>query len=307
MEIQNITPDELSLKIVQGKKIFLIDTLPEDHFQKVRLPGSRNACVYKVDFLSQVRNFTEDLDAEIVLCGASLRSRDAEVAAGKLQRAGYRRIAVLQGGLEAWRAAGQALEGSGPDAVDDPLTLLSLKPGVYVLDVQWSAVGWTGRNGNTTHTGSIRFVSGRIDATDVGFTGRLIVDMTSIENHNLAGDPLQAVLIDHLKSDDFFLVAQFPEATLTIREARLREKPYCTAVNCDIEGDLSLRGVSRKLSFPATVIATADGIGLEAHFDLDRTEWGIIYGSARFFEHLGIHQVFEAISISLRLVLVRSE
>jgi polyisoprenoid-binding protein YceI/rhodanese-related sulfurtransferase len=307
MEIQNITPDELSLKIVQGKKFFLIDTLPEEHFQKVRLPGSRNACVYKVNFLSQVKHFTDDPDADIVLCGASHRSRDAEVAAGKLQQAGYRRIAVLRGGLEAWRAAGQALEGSDPDAIDDPLTLLSLKPGVSILDVERSAVGWTGRNGNTTHTGSVRFVSGRIDASDVGFTGRLIVDMTSIENHNLAGDPLQAVLVDHLKSDDFFLVAHFPEATLTIGDARLREKPYCTAVNCDIEGDLSLRGVSRKLSFPATITATADGIGLEAHFDLDRTEWGIIYGSARFFEHLGIHQVFEAIGISLRLVLVRAD
>jgi hypothetical protein len=55
------------------------------------------------------------------------------------------------------------------------------------------------------------------------------------------------------------------------------------------------------------VTESAAGINLEAHFDLDRTEWGIIYGSARFFEHLGMHQVFEAISISLRLVMARTE
>ncbi|EKD34116.1 MAG: hypothetical protein ACD_75C02461G0002 [uncultured bacterium] len=306
MEIQNITPDELSIKIVQGQKFYLIDTLPEDHFQEVRLPGSRNACVYQVNFLSQIRKITEDPDAEIVVYGSSSGSLDSQVAAEKLQRAGYRRIAILRGGIEKWREAGQLLEGSAPDGVGDPLTVLHLEPGTYTLDVRQSIVGWTGRNRNSSHIGAVPFSSGRIAVTESGFSGSLTVDMASLENHNLAGDPLQAVLVDHLKSDDFFLVALFPEATLTISEARLREKPYLTGVNCDIAGELSLRGVSRSLSFPATVTTTSAEISVEAHFDLDRTRWGIIYGSARYFEHLGMHQVFEAITISLRLVLTRA-
>lgn len=306
MEIQNITPDELSIKIVQGLKFYLIDTLPEDHFEKVRLPGSRNACVYQVNFLSQVRSITEDPDAEIVVYGSGPSSRDAKVAAEKLQRAGFRRVAILRGGIENWREAGQLLEGSAPDRVGDPLTVLHLEPGTFALDVRQSMVGWTGRNRNSSHIGTVPFSSGRIAVTEGGFTGSLTVDMANLSNHNLAGDPLQAVLVEHLKSDDFFLVALFPEATLTISEARLREKPYLTGINCDIAGELSLRGVSRSLSFPATVTTTSEEILLEAHFDLDRTEWGIIYGSARFFEHLGMHQVFEAITISLRLVLAHA-
>ena len=42
---------------------------------------------------------------------------------------------------------------------------------------------------------------------------------------------------------------------------------------------------------------------MEAHFDLDRTQWNVIYGSSRFFEHLGMHMVFDQISIELRLIL----
>lgn len=50
-----------------------------------------------------------------------------------------------------------------------------------------------------------------------------------------------------------------------------------------------------------------DTLLVEAHFAIDRTNWGIIYGSARFFEHLGMHQVFDEISLCLRLVLVRTD
>jgi polyisoprenoid-binding protein YceI/rhodanese-related sulfurtransferase len=303
MEIQNLAPEILVEKIGRGQKIYLVDTLPDDHFQKVHLPGSRNACVYQVNFLSQVKNITEDPDAEIVVYGSSPRSRDATTAAEKLQRAGYRRLAVLHGGIEGWREIGQPLEGSAPDRAVEPLTRVSLTPGTFTLDVQQSTVGWTGRNRNSSHIGTVHFSSGRIAVTEAGFTGRLTVDMTSIENHNLAGDPLQPVLIAHLKSDDFFLVELFPEAAFTISEARLSDNPCATTANCDIVGGLSLRGVTRDLSFPATVTTSADAIYLEAHFDLDRTAWGIIYGSARFFEHLGMHQVFEMITISLRLVL----
>lgn len=57
------------------------------------------------------------------------------------------------------------------------------------------------------------------------------------------------------------------------------------------------------LEFSATVSKTAENDFLaEAHFDIDRTKWGIIYGSARFFEYLGMHLVFDLISIQVRIV-----
>lgn len=39
-----------------------------------------------------------------------------------------------------------------------------------------------------------------------------------------------------------------------------------------------------------------------AHFEFNRTRWGVIYGSSRFFRHLGMHLVFDLISLQLRIV-----
>lgn len=40
-----------------------------------------------------------------------------------------------------------------------------------------------------------------------------------------------------------------------------------------------------------------------ASLDVDRTAFGSIYGSARFFEHLGMHIVYDVIHLQVRLVL----
>ena len=53
----------------------------------------------------------------------------------------------------------------------------------------------------------------------------------------------------------------------------------------------------------ATITRTPEnGLAAEAHFDIDRPRWNIIYGSTRFFEHLGMHLVFDLISIQLRIL-----
>jgi hypothetical protein len=66
---------------------------------------------------------------------------------------------------------------------------------------------------------------------------------------------------------------------------------------------LELTGGSAGLDFQATVSVSAENlISAEAHFDVDRTRWNIIYGSSRFFEHLGMHLVFDLISFQIKIV-----
>jgi polyisoprenoid-binding protein YceI len=92
-----------------------------------------------------------------------------------------------------------------------------------------------------------------------------------------------------------------------ITEGRLTAKPYASSVNCLIQGELSLRDTTADLGFGATLTKPSENVlRLEAHFDVDRTHWGIIYGSARYFEHLGMHTVFDAISIELRCIFIMS-
>ena len=130
--------------------------------------------------------------------------------------------------------------------------------------------------------------------------------MTTIHNKNLQGNELQPVLESHLRSDDFFFTKLFPKAVFTIKKAVRIEPGWLTACNYHVDGELRLRGVSADLEFDATIVRIADdSVVMEAHFDIDRTRWQVIYGSTRFFEHLGMHKVFDLISLQLRLVASR--
>ncbi len=302
MDPTYIKPEEAILKLKEGA--LLIHTLPPDHFAKKHLPGATNACVYLVSFLDEVSEICPDKNRIIILYSSSAHSLDAATATAKLHRDGYQQVFVLDGGMVAWQAAGFPVEGSSPGRDIDPATRLPSLDGNYQVNIGASVVGWTGRNQNNKHYGTFLLKSGHLVIQGRSITGKLVVDMQSIKNINLTGDKLQPVLIAHLKSDDFFLTRVFPTATFVIDKGEIVDEPYVTCTNSTLKGSLTLRGVTKNLDFSATITPREEGrLGLEAHFDLDRTRWNVIYGSSRFFEHLGMHTVFDQISIELRLVL----
>lgn len=195
---KKLLPDELHRWMVEKKNFFLIDTLPVDHFCRVRLPGSANACVFEVDFIDQLKAISEDKDGEIVLYGSSGGSMDAIKAAEKLEDAGYRQVNVLTGGIEAWRSADFVLEGESVAEPDDPQTLLKLEDRSYRIDTEQSSIQWTGRNANSSHFGIIKISKGELAIKGDNITGVFDIDMESMTNINLEGDESQPILIDHL-------------------------------------------------------------------------------------------------------------
>ncbi|MGD8955353.1 MAG: YceI family protein [Desulfobacterales bacterium] len=299
---KSLEADELMKRMKNKEPLLLIDTLTGSHFEKVHLPGARSACVFEVTFLEQVEAIAESKKAEIVLYGSSGRSRDALTAADKLQREGYENISVLNGGLEAWRARGFELQGDQP-GMADPETVLRLDDGQYRVDIDQSVIEWSGRNPNSKHFGTVGIKEGQVKVNSSILTGVVDIDMESIDNTNLKGDELHPVLTAHLKSDDFFFVKMFPSAVLTITEGVPVETPFLSTPNYGFKATLELRGVKADLAFQATVTKTeGGGLAAEAHFDIDRTRWEVIYGSARFFENLGMHLVFDLISFQVKIV-----
>ena len=297
-----ISADDLNRLLTDRSETILIDLLSPDHFADRHIPDAKNACVFQVSFLDDIRAIAPDKKTPIIIYGAGPNSRDAETAIEKLNRAGYGSISFLKGGLDAWRKAGHPLEGNAPQHQDDPQTNLTMADGEYRIDSDTSRIEWTGRNPTTSHFGTVDIAKGSIDIKNGKITGRVEIDMTTIHNINLAGNELQPVLEAHLRSDDFFFTQMFPKATFTVTEAKRIEPGWLTAPNCRIKGELNLRGVSAELEFDATAATVDDGsLVIEAHFDMDRTRWNIIYGSTRFFEHLGMHKVFDLISIQLRV------
>jgi polyisoprenoid-binding protein YceI len=296
-----ITAEELYDRIGRKADLIIIDTLPKELFEKRHLPGAQNACVFQVVFPSEVEAIVPDRDREVFLYGSGKASHESVTAAEKLVRLGYSKVFTLTGGLAAWREAGYPIAGNDPDSADEA-GQFRLDDRGFTVDIEKSIIEWTGRNPTTTHFGTLRLLKGDITVQQDKLNGTFEIDMHSLKNLNLEGSEWQPVLIAHLKSDDFFFTQKFPTARFTIDSAR-KIGESLSAPNFEIDGTLELHGVRKDIKFLATLSNLPDGeIAAEAHFDFDRTLWKIIYGSNRYFEHLGMHLVFDFISIGLRIV-----
>lgn len=297
---------DLNALLAEKSDMVLIDLLPSEHFDAVHIPNAKSACVFLASFLDELADVVPGKQIPVVVYGASTRSQETSIAVEKMARAGYQNIHFLEGGLEAWREAGFALDGEAADQPDEPQTTVLIHDGKYTVNPAISQLEWAGRNPNARHFGTVDIAKGIIESVDGKITGMIEIDMTSIHNVNLEGDELQSVLEAHLSSDDFFFTKMFPKAVFNFEEVKPIEPGWVTTPNFHVRGELTLRGVSAALEFDTTVTNLDDGsLALEAHFDIDRTRWNVIYGSTRFFEHLGMHKVFDLISLQLQIIAER--
>jgi polyisoprenoid-binding protein YceI len=293
-----ITRQELEKLIEAGVRLSLIDVTPAEYFHAGHLPGAANASVYEVTFLDNAAKVAPDKAWPVVLYGSSTCSLASTTAAEKLERTGYTDVHDYRGDLDDWEAAGLPIEKEAP--APPPL---QPRLGRHQINLEKSTLFWTGRNISGTHTGSIRLKEGWLDAADHTAKGEVTLDMNSIANSDIADGALNRILIAHLKSDDFFDTARFPTATFHLRHVTLNPHARPGSINADIGGALTLKGVIEDIGFHAIIEVLPGGaLSAEAHFDIDRTRWNVLYGSGKFYERLGQNLVHDNISISLHIV-----
>ncbi|HVN72923.1 MAG TPA: YceI family protein [Desulfomonilia bacterium] len=303
MGIKMISPQVLNDWLKEQRSIVLIDTMVDEHFRAVHLSGAMNICVYEIVFLENIARLIPEKSREIVVYGSSDKSLEAATAAEKLAGAGYLNVSVLRGGLLGFKALGYELEGEDVGILGRVEPSIPQEDTRYTVDCEQSVIRWLGRNRSTTHHGNVRLNSGEFGIKNSSIEGYFEIDMTSIEDIDLKGDPLHPQLTAHLKSEDFFFVRLFPRASFTITSARQIEEIPSSLPNFRVQGIFELRGLKNDLEFFANVSPLMDGeVKIETHFDIDRTRWGVLYGSSRFFEHLGYHLVYDLISLQIRLV-----
>jgi len=292
-----MNPSELQKRLATSPVPLLLHVLPEDVFAAEHIAGSQNACVYEMAFVSKVEEFAPEKSQLIIVYGAGAGSQDSEAAVAKLKAAGFTDVAAFTDGLAGWSAAGLPLEGSG--ALPSP----ALLSGSFKVDAGESLIRWTGRNLFNHHSGTIKLADGDIVLRDNTLvSARFTIAMNSIACEDLTDSSWNQMLIQHLHSDDFFDVAKHPSAEF-VADA-VEPLVSCTdgTPNYRLRGRFTLRGVTREVAFPI-LVATADGQRLTAQgvLDLDRTEFGSIYGSGRFFRFLGKHIVNDHIHLHVKL------
>jgi rhodanese-related sulfurtransferase len=290
---------ELAKLVETEKTVHVLDVRLAEDFACGHLPDAVNHCVFEVVFLENVRQAIPDLHQPVVIVGWGGVSQEAEVALEKLQRAGYTRAQMLQGGIEAWKEAGLTLD------VISPAPATPVWPvGRREIDLEKSSVEWLGRNLLSKHWGVLPISGGYLEFDEVGplCGGRVEFDLRKLTCTDLAGTPLHDVLVHHLLSDDFFDAERHPTGVLEITQAtRIAETPG--SLNLEIRADLTLRGVTQSICFLAAGGLTPEGRpAAQAALALDRTRWGIIYGSGKLFRKLGGHLVNDRIELQVKLV-----
>jgi polyisoprenoid-binding protein YceI len=138
------------------------------------------------------------------------------------------------------------------------------------IDTANSKVGWVGSKVTGSHTGDFKQFKGTIDLPggkpEAGKVN-VEIDTASITSDN-------DKLTTHLKSADFFDVAQYPKATFTSTEI----KPGGTGgATHTVTGVLTLHGVPKTITFPATVDVSDSEVGVKAEFSINRQDFKIAY------------------------------
>jgi polyisoprenoid-binding protein YceI/rhodanese-related sulfurtransferase len=282
---------------LDAKTFTLIDVLPKEHYEKLHLHGAINICVYQVSFIPKVKELNLPLDTSIILYGDSNNELDAKAAADKLEKIGFSAVSVLEGALDTYRDS-SLLIGKKEESDDDQL--LKLEDGTYTF-VEQSTLQWSGANSNVKHFGHIDLKQGKIIVKNAKISGEFVIDMNSIKVTDLNIEEGSKILKAHLRSEDFFLSALFPEATYSFKDISSVKVPYDTAINYILEGNFALRGLSKPLSVKSIISKNQERLILTARVELDRTKWNVIYGSSKFFKHLGMNKVFDIIVIDMRL------
>ena len=149
----------------------------------------------------------------------------------------------------------------------------------YAIDKAASSVKWEGAKlTETVHTGSVSISDGSLSAKQGKLeAGSFTIDMNSITNADLTDTAYANKLVGHLKSADFFLTDSFPTAKFEITGVEAASSPDSAKVT----GNLTLKGITKSISFPAKVSLSDSTLDASAKFTINRNDWGVTWGGAK--------------------------
>lgn len=156
-----------------------------------------------------------------------------------------------------------------------------------------STVAWKAYKVTGSHTGTVNLKSGSLmfDGSNL-IGGDFTVDMTSLISTDLEGE-YKGKLEGHLKSDDFFGVANHPTSSLVFTKIEATGKN-----SYEVTGDLTIKGITKPVTFDVSIY----GSKATATMKIDRAEYDVRYGSGSFFDNLGDKTIYDEFDLVVDLV-----
>lgn len=140
----------------------------------------------------------------------------------------------------------------------------------YAFSEQGSQFQFVGAKVTGKHDGGFGKFAGKINSDPTDLTKSSV--KAEIETASITSDTEK--LTGHLKSPDFLDVDKFPKAVFQSTQVVSGGAAGATHT---ITGNLELHGVTKSISFPATITATGDTVTVKSEFGINRKDFGIVY------------------------------
>jgi polyisoprenoid-binding protein YceI len=150
--------------------------------------------------------------------------------------------------------------------------------GTYTIDPTHTQIGFVARHAMVTKVrGAFDDFAGTVvfDAADPATTAVTVtIQATSVNTRNAQRD-------EHLRSNDFFAMEQYPQITFVSTDLRLTD-----ATSFELTGDLSIKGVTNAITIPFTYEGAATDpygnlrLGFEGAVTINRRDYGVTWNAA---------------------------
>ena len=165
----------------------------------------------------------------------------------------------------------------------------------WKVDPNASKIKWIGTKVTGYHIGEVPIKSGEIKMEQGNVvSGKTVMNLAGMTVVGPKGSDAASntKLQGHLKSSDFFDVEKYPEASFEItgvepfsgtvedsadsRQEEISEYKVTNPTHT-ISGNLTIKGITKNISFPAKITVEENKAEAMAKFNIDRREWNITY------------------------------
>jgi polyisoprenoid-binding protein YceI len=173
----------------------------------------------------------------------------------------------------------------------------------FIVDTAASKIRFNGFGVGKNHPGKFKLSSGTVAVDNNQISGgNFVINIRSMDleqKENIFRDKLRP----HLMSGDFFDTDKFSTSRFEITSVEPyrsddKDTSIVEGANFNVSGNLTLKDVTRNITFPARIEMDDNTLKGKANFDIDRTQWKMNYGNDKT---LGDKFISETVNVKLDL------
>lgn len=173
----------------------------------------------------------------------------------------------------------------------------------YKLQPQLSTLGWEGKAVTHGHNGTMQFTTGELLVKGNAIVGGTVtVDMKTLKATDIKDAESHGKFVGHMSSNQFFDVANNPISTFKIVSVTPIKGAAKDADNATIAGDMTIKGVTQRISFPAKVGVKAGVAAATGKVTVDRTKFGLTTMSKSLPDTIADKAIFDDFDLTFNII-----